>query len=82
MHALSNQELTIGALSKVVKQSEKALYDHLEALHKHGNLIIVAAECRKCGYVFQERNRVRKPGKCPKCKSTWIDEPLFTMHTD
>lgn len=38
--------------------------------------VISPAVCRKCGFVFH-KDRLRKPGKCPKCKGSWISEPLI-----
>ena len=67
-----------GLLSKIVGESEKEVYGHLEQLRKSGVLLVSPAECRKCGFVFEGRVRVKKPGKCPKCKSTFIEEPLFS----
>ena len=40
--------------------------------------VIVPARCRHCGFTFGE-DKLRKPGKCPKCKSTWIHEPLISI---
>ncbi|MDP2645248.1 MAG: hypothetical protein Q8P24_09935 [Desulfobacterales bacterium] len=67
-----------GSLSKIIGESEKEIYDHLAELKKSGVLIVDPAECRKCGFVFEDRERVKKPGKCPKCKSTFIEAPLFS----
>jgi predicted Zn-ribbon and HTH transcriptional regulator len=71
--------LTVGELSKVVGKSEKEIYDHLEQLQKSGLLVIIPAECSKCGYIFESREKVKKPSKCPRCKSTYIKQPLFTV---
>jgi hypothetical protein len=38
---------------------------------------VTPAECRKCGFVFQKREKLKKPGKCPICRSESIEEPLF-----
>jgi len=39
------------------------------------HLMIVPAECKKCGFVFAKRDKFRKPGKCPVCKGESIQEP-------
>lgn len=36
------------------------------------------ARCRHCGFVFRE-DKLRKPGKCPKCKGTWIEDPRIAI---
>lgn len=75
---LEYDELTVGDLSKKIGKSEKELYGHLEHLLQSKALAIVPAECLKCGYVFEGRGKVKKPGKCPNCKGTYIQPPLFT----
>lgn len=40
--------------------------------------IITPATCRKCGFVFH-RDKLHKPGKCPRCHGTWISEPLISI---
>ncbi len=49
---------------------------HLErSLAREGlKLRVEPARCRHCGFVFS-RDKLRKPGKCPKCRHTWIEEP-------
>jgi predicted Zn-ribbon and HTH transcriptional regulator len=37
-------------------------------------LLVEPAACQKCGFEFT-KGKLLKPGRCPKCKSTWIDEP-------
>lgn len=50
---------------------------HIAKSQKYGNLLIMPARCKKCGYVFKAYIKI--PKKCPQCKSTWIDEPLFLL---
>jgi predicted Zn-ribbon and HTH transcriptional regulator len=42
-----------------------------------GRMLIIPAACRHCGFLFVERRRKTKPGKCPQCQSSFIGEPLF-----
>ena len=76
---LRESKQTLGSLSKHVRKSEKEIVDHLIHIRKSENLIIDPAECLKCGYVFKDRKRLKKPSKCPKCKGTYIDDPLFSI---
>jgi transcriptional regulator len=46
--------------------------------HTDYRLIIHPAHCRKCGFEFST-DHLHKPGKCPKCRGTWISEPLFEV---
>jgi predicted Zn-ribbon and HTH transcriptional regulator len=40
--------------------------------------MITPASCRKCGFRFDE-HKPHKPVKCPRCKGTWISEPLISL---
>ena len=76
---LDGNRLPVGVLSKEVRLSEREIYAHLEQIKRSGLLLIIPAKCDDCGFVFADRHRVKKPGKCPKCKSTHIEQPLFTL---
>lgn len=71
--------VSIGMLSGEIGMSEKQLQDHLDNLHKQVKLVIIPARCAGCGFEFTGRRRTRKPGKCPKCRSTHIEEPLYSV---
>jgi hypothetical protein len=81
---LGGQTLSAKEISALVRISEKDVYAHLEhiqkAAKKHGyKLIVTPAECRKCGFVFKKRERLKKPGKCPVCHNESIKEPVFSI---
>jgi transcriptional regulator len=80
------EEKTMSAkeISAVVRIPEKDVYDHLEhvrkTMHKTGlRLHVEPARCEKCGFVFQKRARLSKPGKCPLCHGQLILPPLFSI---
>lgn len=63
-----------------LKPSE--IYEELEhvakTLKRRGmRLVVVPARCRSCGYEFRDRERLKKPSRCPRCKSERIDPPKF-----
>lgn len=71
-------------LSAEVSVRERDIYDHLRhiqrSLEKSGRkFITIPARCRKCGFVFIDRSRLTKPGKCPECRGTTIEEPEFQV---
>lgn len=84
MHALEEGPLSSLDLSGMVGIPEKDIAGHLEhiriSLHRAGNeFVVTPAECVKCGFVFEKRGRLTKPGKCPVCKSESIHAPLFAI---
>jgi len=76
---LEGRQLPVSVLSKEIRKPEKEICDHLQHLQRSGILVIIPAACGDCGYIFEHRTRPRKPGKCPRCKGTHIDPPLFSV---
>ncbi len=71
-------------LSAAVKIPEREVYGHLEHIQKtlaslDRRLLIRPAECKKCGFSFSKRARMKKPGRCPVCRGESIKEPLFAV---
>jgi predicted Zn-ribbon and HTH transcriptional regulator len=71
-------------ISGEVGISVKDVFGHLEHIQKSlsrsdHNLVVTPAECRKCGFIFRKRERLKKPGKCPVCRGESIQEPLFSL---
>ena len=82
--ALTERPHSAKELSSEIRLSEKEIYDHLEHVRKSMNksarqLIVTPAECKKCGFVFSKRERLKKPGRCPVCRGEAIYEPLFSI---
>ncbi|HMK49711.1 MAG TPA: ArsR family transcriptional regulator [Thermodesulfovibrionales bacterium] len=81
---LKDNELSAKEISAEVGVSEREVYEHLEHLRKTLNkseyhFLMRHPVCRKCGFVFRKRERLRKPGRCPVCRSEVIEEPLFLI---
>ncbi len=81
---LFGKTISAKEISADVRVSEKEIYEHLEHIQMTINksevkFIITPAECKKCGFVFRKRARLKKPGKCPVCRSELIQEPLFSI---
>ncbi|MEW6587334.1 MAG: transcriptional regulator [Nitrospirota bacterium] len=84
MGALEGRTLSAQELSGEVAVSEKDIYEHLEHIQRSsirgGNTLrTMPAVCKKCGFVFRKRDKLSKPGKCPVCKSSFIEPPLFSL---
>jgi hypothetical protein len=84
MMQLEQGPLSAKDISGIVGIPEKEVAGHLEhirqSLHRAGRrLIVQPADCVKCGFVFEKRGRLARPGKCPICKSESIHAPLFSL---
>ena len=71
-------------LSQALRIPEKDVYHHLShiarsVMPKKQNLLIVPSQCLSCEYVFKNRRRYTKPGRCPKCRSERIEEPTYRI---
>jgi len=71
-------------VSAAVGIPERDVCGHLEHIRRTivssgRHLIIMPAECKKCGFVFSKREKLRRPGKCPLCKAESISEPRFMI---
>lgn len=54
---------------------------HLRKSLRHSSeyrLVVHPAHCRKCGFRFNP-DKLHKPGKCPQCHQTWIEEPRLEI---
>jgi predicted Zn-ribbon and HTH transcriptional regulator len=76
---LKEDNLSIRDLSQMVGQSEKEITAQLSQIGKSVRLEINEPECIMCGFVFERKGKIKKPGKCPKCHSTRITSPRFTI---
>ena len=81
---LEGPPATVRELSRGVGASEKDVLAHMEhlgrSLPRQGSgLVVTPAECEECGFVFRKRGRLRKPGRCPLCRSTRIADPLYGL---
>jgi predicted Zn-ribbon and HTH transcriptional regulator len=76
--------VTARQLSTLVRISEKAIPAHLEHLRKSAagageRFEVEPAVCNKCDYVFEDRDKLTRPTRCPKCKGERIDPPRFRI---
>jgi predicted Zn-ribbon and HTH transcriptional regulator len=81
---LQGNALSAKDISSEVGISEREVYEHLEHIRRttHEHFIVTPPECRKCGFVFRKRERLKKPGRCPVCRSELIQEPVFSIRAE
>ena len=80
---LLHNPMSLAALSKLLETPPRDVEDDLRHLlktlkHTEYRLEIEPATCRKCGFEF-DKEKVRKPSKCPQCHSTWVEYPLIRI---
>jgi hypothetical protein len=79
LHAMDAREL-----SREAGIREKEVVDHLAHIarslaSKDKRLIIQPSRCLRCGYIFADRRRLTRPGRCPYCKSSHLQNPVFSI---
>ena len=72
---LVNEVCGVREISQALSIPEKDIGDHLA----RQILKIYPAECLACGFVFKERQRFSRPGRCPRCRQTRISMPRFRI---
>ena len=81
---LSEAELDAMDLSRDLGIPEKEVYGHLSHIARTVSvrgrrLVIRPASCLKCGYVFEDRKRFTRPGRCPRCRGTRLERPAYSI---
>ena len=81
---LEEREMDAKELSKALKIREPEVYDHLAHIQRtlkgqKRKLGVKPFECRVCGFVFENRKQLSKPGRCPKCKQGKIEYASFRI---
>lgn len=80
---LLDNPMSLVEVAKELDISPKDLEDDIHHLqkslrHSEYRLVVHPAICRKCGFKFKQE-KLHKPGKCPHCHETWIQEPLLEI---
>ncbi len=80
----SGQPYSLLELSAEVGASEREVGAHLQhlrrSLRRAGHrLRMEPARCLGCGFVFRDRQRLTRPGRCPRCRRTRISHPRFSL---
>ena len=77
---LADGPRTLRELSADVGVSERDLPEHLEHVQRSlsasgDRLVVEPPTCRRCGFTFTPRPGLKRPGKCPSCRGTYIAPP-------
>ena len=71
-------------LSQLLGIKEKEVYEHLahiaRSVKAHSQKLTVRPfSCLACGFVFEQRRRFTRPGRCPKCKDSRVEYPMYKI---
>jgi predicted Zn-ribbon and HTH transcriptional regulator len=82
---LIDEEMDVREISGAVGISEKEVYGHLSHIARSvasqdKKIVITPANCLACGFVFEDRKRFTRPGRCPQCKKSHIQSPTFRIY--
>ena len=81
---LVDKEMDARELSQSMGIREKEIYEHLPHIalsvaRQRKRLIIRPVRCLACGYLFKDRKRFTRPGRCPRCKKSHLEEPKYRI---
>ena len=80
---LTDTRLATHQLAQMLGIPERQVEDHLEhvvksvAHDKTRCFILEPSRCQDCEFVFRDRRRLTRPGRCPQCHSEDIAAPRY-----
>jgi transcriptional regulator len=80
---LRNGTASLQDIAVILGVNIKAVFEDIPHIEKsvrpQEKLVITPAECRRCGFIFKDRQKIRTPSRCPKCKNVRIKDPVFRI---
>lgn len=81
---LEKRDLSAREISQMLGVSEKDIPKHLEHIAKtarqqNRRIKVLPFACLDCGYVFRNRKKFTRPGRCPKCRGSYLEPPRFVL---
>ena len=85
IRVLEEKHMTAKDLSKELKISEKEVYTHLSHIQKtlkaqKKELIVEPFQCMVCDFIFKNRSRFTRPGRCPECRQGHISPAIYKIN--
>jgi hypothetical protein len=78
-HYLTQSEIAFELGIRDREVQEHLIHIQKSVSKRGGKFRMKPPECLRCGFVFRKREKMKKPGRCPLCKSRSISEPLFSI---
>jgi hypothetical protein len=81
---LHDQEMDARDLAQELGLKEKEVYEHLVHVEctvaaAGGRFVVTPSQCLLCGYVFEDRRRLTRPSRCPRCRRSKLMNPSFRI---
>lgn len=82
--ALRQRPHTALQISAAVGIAHREVIGHLEHLrrslpHRGEQLEVAPARCPACEYVFEDRDKLGRPSRCPECRAQRVQPPRFSV---
>ena len=80
---LTGSRLSSYQLAQLLGIPERQVEDHLVhvvktvARGRERRFILEPSSCQDCGFVFRDRTKLTRPGRCPRCRSENITAPRY-----
>ncbi len=79
---LEESHMSVRDLSKTLSVREKDIFDHFEHINRSlksrkKKLRINPYQCQLCDFVFKDRKKFSRPGRCPQCKGGSIEPAIY-----
>ena len=80
---LSGTRLSAYQLAQMLGIPERQVEDHLVhvvktiARDRKRSFILEPSTCPECHFIFQDRRKLTRPSRCPRCRSESITAPRF-----
>ena len=80
---LTGTRLSSHQLAQMLGIPERQVEDHLThvvktlARDKSRRFVLEPAACPDCDFVFRERTKLTRPGRCPRCRREQITAPRY-----
>jgi len=85
MDLLTQHSFTARDLASHVHLPERLVEDHLPHIMRSlerstlQQFVMEEPECQECGFAFRNRTRLKRPSRCPRCRSEAITSPRFSI---
>ena len=80
---LSGTRLSAYQLAQMLGISERQVEDHLVhvvktiARDRERHFILEPSTCPECHFIFQDRTKLTRPSRCPRCRGESITPPRY-----